>query len=128
MRSSFIVVAAMLLAAVLTGCGAGHPNISKITVSPNTASAGLNQDVVFSATGIFTNDSSRNLSAADGLSWTTSNNAIATINGNTGRATCVASGMVTVTATAPMNLQVTVNNGVSNTSTNVSGSATLNCT
>jgi len=118
----------MLLAAVLTGCGAGHPNISKITVSPNTASAGLNQDVVFSATGIFTNDSSRNLSAADGLSWTTSNNAIATINGNTGRATCVASGMVTVTATAPMNLQVTVNNGVSNTSTNVSGSATLNCT
>lgn len=128
MRSSFIVVAAILIAAVLTGCGAGHPNLKTISVSPNTANPGLNQDVVFTATGIFTNNSSRDLTVADGLSWKTSNNAIATINGNTGSATCVASGTVTVTATAPVNLQITVNNGVGNTSTNVNGTATLNCT
>ena len=128
MRSPFVVVTAILIATVLTGCGAGHPNISKIMVSPSTASANLNQDVVFTATGVFTDSSSRDLNAADGLSWKTSNNAIATINGNTGSATCVATGTVTVTATAPMNLQITVNNGVNNTSTNVSGSASLNCT
>jgi hypothetical protein len=128
MRSSFIAIAVLLLAALLTGCGAGHPNIKSITVSPTTANAVLNQNVVFTANGTFTNNSSRNLTVADGLSWQTSNNAVATINGNTGSATCVASGSVTVTATAPMNLQITVNSGVSNTSTNVSGTATLNCT
>jgi methionine-rich copper-binding protein CopC len=128
MRTSFIVVAAISIAAVLTGCGAGHPNLKSISVSPNTANSALNQNVVFTANGIFTNNSSRNLTVADGLSWKTSNNGIATINGNTGSATCVAPGSVTVTATAPVNLQLTVNNGVSNTSTNVSGNATLNCT
>jgi Bacterial Ig-like domain (group 2) len=128
MRSSFIAVAALLIAAALTGCGAGHPNLKTISVSPTTANSALNQNVVFTANGIFTDNSSRNLTLADGLSWKTSNNAIATINGNTGSATCVAAGTVTVTATAPVNLQITVNNGVNNTSTNVSGSATLNCT
>ena len=128
MRSSVVLSAAILIAAVLTGCGAGHPNLKTISVSPTTANAALNQEVVFSATGIFTDNSSRDLTVADGLSWKTSNNAIATINGNTGSATCVATGSVTVTATAPVNLQITVNNGVNNTSTNVNGTATLNCT
>jgi hypothetical protein len=34
---------------------------------------------------------------------------------------------VTVTATAPQNLTITVNNGVNNTSANVSGTAQLVC-
>jgi hypothetical protein len=120
-------VLVMFIAAVLVGCGAGHPNLKSISVSPTTANASPNEDVVFTANGIFTNNSSRDLTLADGLSWKTSNTAIATINGNTGSATCVAPGSVTVTATAPENLQITINNGISNTSTNVSGSATLNC-
>ena len=127
MRSSVIALV-LCSAAVLAGCGAGHPNIMSISVSPSTATAALNQDVVFTATGNFTNSSSRDLSAADGLSWKTSNTTIATINENTGSATCVAPGNVTVIATAPQNLQVTVNNGISNTSANVTGSATLSCT
>ena len=116
-----------IIAGTLVGCGAGHPNLKSISVSPTTAQAALNEDVVFTATGNFTNNSSRDLTLADGLSWKTSNNAIATINGNTGSATCVAPGKVTVTATAPENLQITVNNGISNTSTNVNGTGTLNC-
>jgi Bacterial Ig-like domain (group 2) len=128
MRSSFIILAAILIAAVLTGCGAGHPNIKTISVSPNPGTAAVTQNVVFTAMATFTDNSSRNLNPADGLSWTTSNNAIATINGTTGSATCVAPGTVTVTATAPVNLQITANNGVNNTSTNASGTATLNCT
>jgi hypothetical protein len=34
---------------------------------------------------------------------------------------------VTITATAPADLSVTVSNGVQNTSTNVSGTAQLSC-
>lgn len=124
MKTAFIALVTFI-ATLLIGCGAGHPNLMSISVSPTTASATLNENVVFTAKGNFTNNTSRNLTAADGLSWKTSNSA-ATI-GNTGRATCNAPGSVTVTATAPENLQITVNNGISNTSTNVSGSGTLNC-
>jgi hypothetical protein len=127
MRSSLLTLSALFVAVLLAGCGSGHPNLKTISVSPNPATSAVNQNVVFTAMGIFVNNTSRNLSVADGLSWQTSNNAIATINGNTGTATCVASGTVTVTATAPQNLQITVNNGISNTSTNINGSATLNC-
>jgi len=127
MKTAFLALVTFI-AAIVIGCGAGHPNLKSIFVSPTTANAALHEDVVFTAMGNFTNNSSRDLTLADGLSWKTSNNAIATINGNTGSATCVASGSVTVTATAPQNLQITINNGVSNTSTNVSGSGTLNCT
>lgn len=114
-----IVALVTFAAAILLGCGAGRPNLKSISVSPTTASAALSGIVVFTATGDFTNNSSRALTAADGLSWSISNNAIATITDNTGSATCVAPGSITVTATAPRN--------VSNTATNVTASATLNC-
>ena len=39
----------------------------------------------------------------------------------------VRGGTVTVTASAPQNLQFTVNNGVQNTSATVTGTATLTC-
>ena len=126
MKTSITALFAVL--AVTVGCGAFHPNLKSISVSPTTASAALNEDVVFTATGNFMNNSSRDLTFADGLSWSTSNNAVARINGNTGSATCVASGSVMVIAKAPENLQITVNNGISDTSTNVTGTATLNCT
>lgn len=122
------IVALLTILAVAIGCGAGHPNLKTISVSPTTASAALNEDVVFTATGNFVNNTSRDLTLADGLSWSTSNSAIARINSDTGSATCVAVGSVTVIAKAPENLQITVNNGINNTSTNVTGTATLNCT
>jgi len=124
----YCVAIVTFFAALGMGCGAGHPNLMTISVSPNTASAALNEDVVFTATGNFTNNTSRDLTVVDGLSWSTSNNAIATINGNTGSATCIAAGSVNVIAKAPQNLQITVNNGINNTSPTVTGSATLNCT
>jgi uncharacterized protein YjdB len=82
--------------------------------------------VQFTATATFDNQSSRELTIADGLTWTTSNSNIATINNN-GSATCVAPGAVTITATAPSELNITVNNGVNNTSMNVNGTAQLTC-
>lgn len=128
MKRLLTFLSAILVAAVLSGCGAGHPNLQTVSVSPNPATAAVGENVVFTAMGTFNNNSSRNLNPADGLSWKTSNNAIATVDDNSGKATCVTPGSVTITATAPQNLQITVNNGVTNTSTNVSGTATLNCT
>jgi hypothetical protein len=118
-----------LLAVLLLGCGAGHPTITKVTVAPATATATSfpQTSVGFTATGTFTNSESRMLSVADGLSWQSSNISLVSIN-SLGSATCKAPGTVTITASAPANLQLTVGSGVNNTSATVSGTATLNCT
>ncbi len=118
----------LALCAVSVGCGAGHPTIASITVSPGTATAPINPptDVQFTATATFDNNSSRELTVADGLTWTTSSSTIATISTG-GSATCLAVGQVTVTATAPSQLNLTINNGINNTSQNVAGTAQLSC-
>jgi hypothetical protein len=89
------------------------------TISPPT-------DVQYTVTATFDNNSSRELTIADGLTWSTSNNAIATISDN-GSATCVAVGQVTITAKAPTELNLTVNNGIDNTSPKITGTAQLTC-
>jgi hypothetical protein len=122
----------LLAAAVgLAGCGAGHANLTSITVSPQTATAAsVNGQVGYTATGNFANGKSRELNQADGLSWKTSpttDGSVAATIGSTGEATCSASGTITVTASAPENLQFTINNGIQNTSSTVSGTASLTC-
>ena len=121
----------LLAGFALVACGAGHANITSITVSPQSATATSNQGQVgYTATGNFANGKSRELSQLDGLSWKTSATSIGTVAatiGSTGEATCSAPGTVTVTASAPQNLQFTVNNGVNNTSVTVSGTASLTC-
>ncbi len=118
----------LMAAAMLIACGAGHPRLTSIAVSPSsaTASSSPQGEVGFTATGTFTDHTSRELHLADGLEWKSSNTVVATID-DTGKATCVSPGSVTITATAPADLQITVSNGVQNTSPKVSGTATLNC-
>jgi len=128
MRNSLLL---LLAAFGLVGCGAGHANLTSISVSPQSAAATNNQGQVgFSAMGNFANGKSRELSQVDGLSWKTSpkstGNVAASI-GSTGEATCSAPGDVTVTASAPQNLQFTINSGIQNTSATVSGTAMLAC-
>ena len=116
----------LVLAVGLVSCGAGHANLKSITVSPQSATASSNQGQVgYTAMGNFANGKSRELSQVDGLSWKTST--VAATIGSSGEATCSAPGTVTITASAPENLQFTINNGMQNTSTNVSGTATLTC-
>jgi hypothetical protein len=125
-RLQFILPSCFALI-VLVGCGAGHPNLTSIAVSPSTATAASasHGQVGYTARGQFSDGSSRELSQADGLSWKTSTTAASI--GSTGEATCLAIGTVTVTARAPQNLQLTVNNGVNNTSATVLGTAQLVC-
>ncbi|PYX53194.1 MAG: hypothetical protein DMG76_26585 [Acidobacteria bacterium] len=133
-RSDIMKYMLFLVMAVvaLVGCGAGHANLTSITVSPQSATTTSNPQgqVGYTATGNFANGKSRELSQVDGLSWKTSPTSTGTVAatiGSTGEATCSAPGTVTVTASAPENLQLTVNNGVQNTSATVSGTATLIC-
>src|SRR5579864_2829204 len=107
----------LLLTALLFGCGAGHPKISSIVVSPATATAVISSQatVAFTATANFDNHTSRQLTVADGLKWKSSNNAIAGIN-NDGTATCIAGGSATITASAPSQLVVMVGTQVSTNS------------
>jgi len=126
------LVLAALVAVALIGCGAGHANLTSITVSPQSATTTSNPQgqVGFTAMGNFSNHTSRELSQVDGLSWKTSPTMAGTVAatiGSTGEATCSAPGTVTVTASAPQNLSFTVNNGVQNTSMTVSGTAMLIC-
>jgi hypothetical protein len=128
----FQSVLAALVALVGIGCGAGHPNVTSITVTPQTATTTSNPQgqVGYTAMGNFSNHTSRELSQVDGLSWKTSptmTGTVAATIGSTGEATCSAPGTVTVTASAPQNLSFTVNNGVQNTSMTVSGTAMLIC-
>ncbi len=118
----------VLLWFVLTvACGAGHPNLMSINVAPATATANTQGSVGFTATGLFSDNSSRTLAPADGLSWRSSNAAVVSIN-DAGFASCNQAGTVTITASAPQNLQLTINNGVSNTAQTIRGTATLTCT
>lgn len=121
----------LLLASAFVGCGAGHANLTSITVSPQSATASSSQGQVgYSATGHFANGKSRELSQVDGLSWKTSptsSGSVAATIGSTGEATCSAPGTITITASAPQNLQFTINNGIQNTSATVNGTATLTC-
>ena len=129
MKQVLFVLASAL---ILVGCGAGHANLTSITVSPQSATTTSSPQgqVGYTATGNFQNSKSRELSQVDGLSWKTSPTSTGTVAatiGSTGEATCSAPGTVTVTASAPQNLQFTVNNGVQNTSATVTGTATLTC-
>jgi hypothetical protein len=123
-----LIVFALLTTLLLAGCGAGHPTLTGITVTPSSATASIatRGSVGYTATGMFSDHSSRQLTQADGLTWATANGQIAGIS-DSGMATCVRAGVVTVTASAPSNLTITVTNTVTNTSPKVSGTAALTC-
>jgi len=128
-NSRLLIVFFALLGALLIGCGALHPTLTSITVAPANATAPSSPQtsVGFTATGNFTNHKSRTLSVADGLSWSSSNITVVSIN-SLGSATCKMPGTVTITAQAPANLQFTIGTGINNTSAKVSGTAMLTCT
>ena len=123
-----LLVLALFPTLLLAGCGAGHPTLTSITVTPSSATASIatNGSVGYTATGMFSDHSSRQLTQADGLTWATANGQIAGIS-DSGMATCVRAGVVTITATAPSNLTITVTTTVTNTSPKVTGSAALTC-
>ena len=122
------VAGILLCAGLLAACGAGHRKLSSISITPTSATAttASRGTAEFTAKGIFDDNSSRTLTQADGLTWDTTNHTIATIS-DSGTATCNAVGVVHVVGTAPVDLNLTISNGIQNTSTKISGSAQLTC-
>lgn len=115
--------------ALILACGAGHPTLQAVQINPQNAQAtSPNGQIGYTATGVFANNDTRQLTAVDGLDWSSSNNMVASIDGTLGQATCLAPGTVTISVTAPSDLTITVNNGVHNSSSKVTGTATLVCT
>jgi hypothetical protein len=107
MKSSSITILVLILALTI-GCGGGGGGGSDPTVktlvslalqplNPSLAPGGGQQ---FIATGIYSDGSTQDLTVS--ASWTSSNTAVATISnasGTNGRATAVAAGTATITAT-----------------------------
>jgi hypothetical protein len=113
-------VIAFLAALSLTGCGGGSPSfqprrqLTSLAVQPSNGDAIVPAGTLpFSATGTYNEApiSQANMTVL----WVSSNSSVATIDSNTGLATCVViGGPVTITASAP-------GNG------GIEASATLNC-
>ena len=97
-------VAIAAAAAGVTGQAAvtvADPTLLSITVVPATVELEIGETVQLDATGTFSDDSSRQLTAADGLTWTSADPSIVSIDASTGEATAQSSnGPVTITATA----------------------------
>jgi len=70
--------------------------LSSIAVTPSIASIGAGSTEQFTATGTYSDGSTKNLTTSAG--WTSSSTAIATVGQHTGLATGVAAGTATITA------------------------------
>jgi hypothetical protein len=101
--ASIVLLAGAL---ALTGCGGGggagttltvtSATLVSITVSGTVPSIATGQTESFTATGVYTDQSTQNLTTQ--VSWSSSSNTIATVN-TSGVATAVAPGTTTLTAT-----------------------------
>lgn len=113
--------------ALLLACGGSSDTIQSVSVSPPQAQGTAPNGIVnFTATGSFKNNQSRLLTSQDGLAWSSSNAAVASINNLTGQATCLTGGSTIITASVPSDLVFGV--GGHGSSTTVSGTASLQCT
>ncbi len=112
--------------ALLLACGGSSDTIQSVQINPQQGQGTApNGAVGFTATGTFKDNHSRLLTSQDGLTWTSSNTTVATINPLTGQATCLTGGDATITAAVPSDL--TFQGGGHTSSTNVNGTATLQC-
>ncbi len=86
----------------LAGCGGGHASqpvaMVSITVTPANASIQASATQQFTATGVFSDSSTEDMT--NSVSWTSSDTSKATIQ-NSGLATGVGAGSVTITAVSP---------------------------
>lgn len=125
MKSVLTLVACAVLSSLLA-CGGSSDTIQSLQISPQQGEGTVpNGAVGFTATGTFKSSQSRPLNSQDGLTWTSSDPAVGTINPLTGQATCVSVGSATITASVPNDL--TFQGGGHQSSTNVSATASLQC-
>jgi hypothetical protein len=123
--ATFIACISILL---MLACRSGPPKITSVQVNPaNARVGGPGAHLVFTAVGLFANRQSRNLTAADGVAWSTSDSSIASIGSSTGQATCNTPGTVAVTVRVPAGVTLAPNGKPQHTPDDVTGMANLQC-
>ncbi len=125
MKHVLILIACAVMA-MLLACGGSSDTIQSVQVSPQQGEGNVpNGAVNFTATGTFKNNQSRLLTSQDGIQWSSSDTAVATINSLTGQATCLTAGSSVIAAKVPNDL--TFQGGGHTSSTNVTGTAGVQC-
>jgi len=113
--------------ALFPACGGTSNTIKSVQVNPQQAQGTAPGGAVgFIANGTFQQGQSRLLTSEDGLTWSSSNTTVATINSLTGQAICQSGGVTTITAAVPSDLAYGPSGHTS--SSTVDGTATLQCT
>lgn len=99
-RTSILLLSCLCALVASTACGGGgssSPTLQDITVTPADKTIAPGSSEPFSATGHFSDGSSRNLSGS--LTWSASHASVATVSGS-GVAMAVADGTTSITATS----------------------------
>jgi len=96
---------------LLAACGVSGPNLTSITVAPTSASVNIGVTQQFSATGNYSDGTSKDVTTNTSITWASASSSIATITSG-GLATGKGAGTVTITAslgsvTGQANLLVT---------------------
>lgn len=119
-ESSNVAIATVSADGLVTGVSVGTTNIAaraqgksvtasvqvvptltlvSIAVSPDPVTVNVGDTITFTANGTFSDGNSRPLNQADGLTWVSSDDTVATVNA-TGEVTGMAAGSVQITASA----------------------------
>jgi len=97
-----VLVSAILMICGFSGCHGFfvNPTLSSVTVTPTSSTLVKGTTLQFTATGNFSDGSTKTLGSSDGLIWTSTDTTIATIDQSSGIATGVATGSTTINAAA----------------------------
>ncbi len=96
-RNYALGVSLLLCILLLAACGSSGPNLTSIAVAPTSAPVNVGQMQQFTATGNYSDGTSKDLTTNTSITWGSSNSGIATITGG-GLATGMSAGSVMITA------------------------------
>ncbi len=82
---------------LLAACGSSTPNLTAIVVAPSSAPVNIGQTQQYTATGQYSDGTSKDITSNSSITWASASTSIATIN-STGLATGKGAGSVTITA------------------------------
>lgn len=94
---SALLAMSLICMFLLAACGSNTPVLRYLTISPSGSTIATGTSLQFTATGYYSNGA---ITPGISVSWSSSNTAVASINGTTGVASGLTVGSTTITATA----------------------------
>ncbi len=97
-RGSFVLgFLSFLCIALLAACGSSGPTLNGITVAPGAAPVNVGQTQQFTATGQYSDGTSKDVTTNTSITWASSSSAVATVTSG-GLAKAITAGTVMITA------------------------------